>query len=254
MLYRDSQGRERREMTMPAIGGMSASGGSIQTIFISDPVAQVIHVEPGDANRRECRFLFTSPARSASDNRTDSYWNLQTSVALAQGVPIVDAACVAMALGALAVAGERPRSLGRGPRRLYKSSIGAEGPNVQVSGATSSSVSASTRTSSSLPAPVVTQLGTMTVAGIPAVGTRSTFTTPVGEIGNTQPIVSVSERWFSTDLQITVQSKHTDPRMGETDYSLTNLSRSEPDASLFQVPSGYTIKDGGPVFLSKPVQ
>jgi hypothetical protein len=65
----------------------------------------------------------------------------------------------------------------------------------------------------------------------------------VGEIGNTQPIVSVSERWFSTDLQITVQSKHTDPRMGETDYSLTNLSRSEPDASLFEPPAGYTVKD-----------
>jgi hypothetical protein len=38
-------------------------------------------------------------------------------------------------------------------------------------------------------------------------------------------------------------SKTNDPRMGETTYRLTNIQRSEPAASLFQVPNDYTIKD-----------
>jgi hypothetical protein len=34
--------------------------------------------------------------------------------------------------------------------------------------------------------------------------------------------------------------------MGDTTYTLTNIQRSEPDASLFQVPEGYTVKEAGP--------
>ena len=34
-----------------------------------------------------------------------------------------------------------------------------------------------------------------------------------------------------------------DPRMGDTTYTLSNVDRSEPAASLFQVPADYTIKD-----------
>jgi hypothetical protein len=33
--------------------------------------------------------------------------------------------------------------------------------------------------------------------------------------------------------------------MGETTYRLTNIDRSEPDPSLFQVPADYTVKEGG---------
>lgn len=39
MVYRDSQGRTRREITMPAIGPMAASGGTKQVVFVNDPVA-----------------------------------------------------------------------------------------------------------------------------------------------------------------------------------------------------------------------
>jgi hypothetical protein len=34
--------------------------------------------------------------------------------------------------------------------------------------------------------------------------------------------------------------------MGQTTHTLTNVSRSEPDASLFQVPTGYTLDEGKP--------
>ena len=36
----------------------------------------------------------------------------------------------------------------------------------------------------------------------------------------------------------------TDPRTGTTTTELTNLMRGEPDASLFSVPSDYTLRKG----------
>jgi hypothetical protein len=44
MLYRDSEGRERREQSIEAIGAMRPKGDPEQTIFISDPVAKVSYV------------------------------------------------------------------------------------------------------------------------------------------------------------------------------------------------------------------
>lgn len=88
-------------------------------------------------------------------------------------------------------------------------------------------------------------LGTQTVAGVPAQGKRVTHTIPAGEIGNQQPIDIVTETWYSPDLQIVVMSKKTDPRFGETLYQLTNINRAEPDRSLFTVPSDYAVRARG---------
>jgi len=41
-----------------------------------------------------------------------------------------------------------------------------------------------------------------------------------------------------------VMTRHSDPRMGETTYKLTNINRSEPAKTLFEVPADYTIKSG----------
>lgn len=87
-------------------------------------------------------------------------------------------------------------------------------------------------------------LGTQTINGISAQGTRFTRTIPAGTIGNDKPITITREVWYSPDLQMVVQSKHSDPRFGETSYSLTNIQRSEPAANLFTVPSDYTVKQG----------
>jgi hypothetical protein len=91
--------------------------------------------------------------------------------------------------------------------------------------------------------PNIEQLGWKVIEGVQAEGTRSTITIPAGQVGNDRPIDIVDEQWRSPDLQVTVLSKHTDPRFGETVYSLTNISRAEPAASLFQVPADYTIND-----------
>lgn len=85
-------------------------------------------------------------------------------------------------------------------------------------------------------------LGTQTIEGVSATGTRTTRTIPAGEIGNERPLEITSEVWTSPDLQMVVLSKRNDPRMGETVYKLTNIQRAEPDPSLFQVPSGFTTK------------
>ena len=93
---------------------------------------------------------------------------------------------------------------------------------------------------------VEADLGTQVIDGINATGKSITHTIPAGTIGNAQPIVDKVEIWTSPDLQVVVLSKRSDPRMGQSTYSLSSIQRSEPDASLFQVPTGYTVEDAGP--------
>ena len=87
-------------------------------------------------------------------------------------------------------------------------------------------------------------LGMQTINGISAQGTRYTRTIPAGQIGNANPITIVNERWYSPDLQLVVKSVRNDPRLGQTTYTLTNIQRMEPAASLFTVPTDYTVKQG----------
>jgi hypothetical protein len=84
-----------------------------------------------------------------------------------------------------------------------------------------------------------------TIEGIVVEGRKNTSTIPAGQIGNEQPITVTSEEWRSPELNILVLTHHTDPRIGESSYRLTNIVRAEPDPSLFQVPAGYTVKETG---------
>jgi hypothetical protein len=86
-------------------------------------------------------------------------------------------------------------------------------------------------------------LGKRTIEGVNAEGTRTVSTTEAGAIGNDRPIQSVSERWFSPDLQTVMMTKHSDPRTGEESFKLINVNRAEPAAYLFQVPAGYQITE-----------
>src|SRR5262245_17290353 len=87
------------------------------------------------------------------------------------------------------------------------------------------------------------QLAKQMVEGVECEGTRAVTTMPAGTIGNERPIETVYETWHSQELKMMIMSKRSDPRFGETSYRITNISRSEPDASLFQIPSEYTIVD-----------
>ena len=88
------------------------------------------------------------------------------------------------------------------------------------------------------------QLGNKTISGYEASGVKVTRTIAAGEIGNEKPIEVVTERWFSADLQLPVLVIHTDPMMGTATTKMTSVTRGEPDASLFQVPSDYKIVSG----------
>jgi hypothetical protein len=89
-------------------------------------------------------------------------------------------------------------------------------------------------------------LGTQIIEGVQVEGKRRTETWPVGAKGNDSPIIHTRETWRSPELKEAILmkvSRSDDPRFGEQTNKLVNISRNEPDASLFEPPAGYTIKD-----------
>jgi hypothetical protein len=79
-------------------------------------------------------------------------------------------------------------------------------------------------------------------------GTQITRTIPAGQMGNTEAIQITTTRWYSPDLSADISTETTDPLRGNstTTTMLTNISRDEPASTLFQVPSDYTVVNGGP--------
>ncbi|HKQ88795.1 MAG TPA: hypothetical protein VJS43_18715 [Candidatus Acidoferrales bacterium] len=84
-------------------------------------------------------------------------------------------------------------------------------------------------------------LGAQTIDGLYATGMRSTATIPIGAQGNDRPMAVVTEIWANPDLVINVLVKTSDPRGGDHTIRLTNIDRSEPDPTLFEVPADYMI-------------
>jgi hypothetical protein len=179
-LFRDSQGRFRKEITISGFGVLAASGQPKSFVVINDPVANanfVLHPE--------------------------------TKVAETMGHPF----------------------------------LGMKGP---MNGAFEEKLQARQQQEIASGNLKKEDLGTQTIAGVSAQGTRLTRTIPPGQIGNEKPIIIVRETWFSSDLQMVVMSKRTNPWSGETTYTLTNIQRQEPAASLFTVPPDYAVTQGGP--------
>jgi hypothetical protein len=88
-------------------------------------------------------------------------------------------------------------------------------------------------------------LGTRDVGGIKAEGKLRSYEIPAGAIGNRNPIVVSDETWTAPDLQVTVYTKHSDPRSGDVVFRLENIRREEPAAALFTVPADYTVREAG---------
>ena len=97
---------------------------------------------------------------------------------------------------------------------------------------------------------VKTDLGSQTIAGLAATGTSITTTIPAGAMGNAQAIVRTREVWISTVLKVPVKVTGTDPLHGNSTMLLSDITQGAQDPTLFQIPSGYTVKDapahGGP--------
>jgi hypothetical protein len=86
-------------------------------------------------------------------------------------------------------------------------------------------------------------LGQQSIEGVLVTGKRTTTTIPLGKVGNDRPIVVVHEEWQSPELKILVKTIDTDPRTGEQTMELQQLVRTDPSATLFQVPAGYKVQD-----------
>jgi hypothetical protein len=204
-LYRDSDGRVRREQTILGLGALMASGDAPTMVTIIDPVAGVQYVL--DAVRKEAH-------RSAMQAQLRRKLEDARSSLEARGRPSQPAGDPG------GVPPPPPPPPPGGQRRSGP-------PSAGVANAPQS-------------------LGSKSIAGVEAGGMRRTETIPVGRIGNDRPIVVTDERWESPELKLIVLSEHHDPRTGDVEYRLTNISRAEPPHDLFTVPSDYKIVDAPP--------
>jgi hypothetical protein len=96
---------------------------------------------------------------------------------------------------------------------------------------------------------VVEELGTATIQGIEAKGTRVTRNIPAGADGNDAPLVSTNEYWKASAPNLhhlMVREISDDPRRGKRTRELTNFVQSDPDPSVFEPPQGYEIVNEGP--------
>ena len=221
-LYRDSEGRTRREQSLKGLGIFGSGEEPFKTIFINDPVAGVTYALDSRSHTAHKSVPFTF---EFSGKKGEQF---EFKVAPGTAAPTTNMIVTAPLAG---VAGARA----------------THGPGDQFTMRTEAGVGETFvfRTKTNNPNDVKEeQLGKQIIEGVEAEGTRTTVTIPAGEIGNERAIEIVSERWFSSELQLVVMTRNSDPRTGETTYKLTNINRTEPAKSLFEVPSDYTIKEG----------
>ena len=91
------------------------------------------------------------------------------------------------------------------------------------------------------PKEVHEDLGMQAFEGVQARGTRTTRSTPVGAIGNDEPLVRITETWRATSFGMIVHEVTDDPQTGKRTKEMTQFSNREPYAGSFMPPEGYEI-------------
>jgi hypothetical protein len=86
-------------------------------------------------------------------------------------------------------------------------------------------------------------LGADRIDGLDVTGTRETTTVNAGVVGNSAPLVSTREFWYSDAIQTNIAVTRIDPREGKQVVRLIDLSLSEPDPRVFALPKGFTLND-----------
>lgn len=97
------------------------------------------------------------------------------------------------------------------------------------------------------PSPAATgveSLGTQNISGLETIGSRETHLIETAAYGNEAPILEKKEFWYSPQLGINLITRRQDPRFSsQQNFEVTNIALGEPDAKLFEPPSGYKILD-----------
>lgn len=227
-LYRDSEGRTRREQSIKPFGLPGDAGESRQTIFINDPVSGKNYIL--DSKSRTAHTLMVFKFDRATPGASNQRFEWKTpDVSTGGSVMVRTPDGPVPSPGVPAITGDT----GHFTFKIETADTAGGASYILRGGGPNDNE-------------VKEQLGKQFIEGVEAEGTRTTVTIPAGEIGNEKPIEIVSERWYSPELQMVVMTKHSDPRSGETIYKLTNISRLEPAKALFEVPADYTVKSDGP--------
>ena len=225
VVYRDSEGRTRREQTLSEIGPFQA-GAPVTMINIYDPVAAKSYVL--DLNERTAREIPQFKMAIAHDQLIQK----------AELANVIEGSAV------FDVAVPAPPGAGTTNVSVIQRAEGNEDVRVYTRaerGVVVSLVSPFPDGTVGAYEPAE-DLGEQVLEGLLVKGTRMTDTIPAGTIGNDRPIDIVTERWYSADIDAMVLERYSDPRVGETSYRLVNVVRGEPSPDLFQVPQGYEIK------------
>jgi hypothetical protein len=212
--YRDTEGRTRREQQIGTVGPLTNDMKKpVPGVVIRDPIAGTTYIV--DTTNRTARRIGITRIEVAA--KEFGAVKERLDVVRAEG-----------AGGAVAVAGKTGDAVITTDDGQTRIAVGGPGLRKRMGPGGE---------------PKTESLGKQTMEGVEVEGTRTTRTIAAGEIGNEQPINIVTERWYSPELNLTVYHKFSDPRFGETTHKLLNVQRGEPNASLFQVPSDYTIEE-----------
>jgi hypothetical protein len=220
LLFRDSEGRTRREVTLGSIGPWASAGDGAKIVFIHDPVAGVSYT----LNEKD------KTARKMEGNAMVMSFSGRTGERVPSPGEMRIAIDKKITHDRVAIAGTTSGDPGKTIGTIAPARATMGGPVEMIRVPAPDSKNAKTES-----------LGKRSIEGVVAEGTRTTWTIPPGEIGNERPIDIVSERWYSKELQTVVMTRQSDPRAGETVYKLANLQRGDPARQLFDVPPDYTV-------------
>jgi len=116
-----------------------------------------------------------------------------------------------------------------------KCAVTAFRPRLDLTGASDAAAQAGPNDGSRV------SLGRQTMDGLIVTGTRVTEATDGSQGGASTP--AHTDRWYSPDLHIDLETVRSNPQMGQVTLHIRDLVRGEPDPSWFAVPSGYEVKN-----------
>ncbi len=219
--YRDAEGRTRVDITPSSGGGWMPNMKPFSLTMIDDPVSGD-HVTLNNENKQATRFSY----KGANTTTVTS----AGTAGRAQSVTMV-----MRTSGDSVPPPPPPPVLTQAAGTRATASFVRPGPlAMAVGGYASPDMKADVKKES---------LGKQVIEGVECTGTRETATIPAGVVGNERAIETVTERWYSPELQLDVMTKTTDPRFGETSYRLGNIIRADQPKSLFEVPADFKVEE-----------